>query len=359
MGKSILIITLGVSLIISFIILKLNTNSTYGVESTMNKFDQTHARLIANSGIEIFLEKLKFNRSLMNSYSPNNILFDGTYDIWISGPDELVRVKSEATFLGVKHTSIAEALADRIPFHPGPSALYLSSGAVAGLKNNASIGGSIEINGNNHNINGNLITPIVNPTPAIGVDGPTQKAEVISEIRKQALDQILGLGYDPTTDPITPSVDTVKNEVDWSAYAIELVENRDRYIGGQSQLNEILDKKKPWGDVTNPEVTFIEGDLQINSKYTARGAGILVVKGNLDITGGFEFKGLVIAFQNTNINLQLTGTALILGSLVVAGSSIGIDVSSGNIKILYSSEALEFVDDLIETKRFEILSWWE
>jgi hypothetical protein len=55
----------------------------------------------------------------------------------------------------------------------------------------------------------------------------------------------------------------------------------------------------------------------------------------------------------------LTGTALILGSLVVAGSSIGIDVSSGNIKILYSSEALDFVDDLIETKRFEILSWWE
>ena len=58
MGKSILIITLGVSFIIGFIILKLNTNATYGVETTVNKFDQTHARLIANSGIEIFLEKL-------------------------------------------------------------------------------------------------------------------------------------------------------------------------------------------------------------------------------------------------------------------------------------------------------------
>ena len=64
MGKSILIITLGVSLIIGFIILKLNTNATSGVESTMNKFDQTHARLIANSGIEIYLEKLKFDQNL-------------------------------------------------------------------------------------------------------------------------------------------------------------------------------------------------------------------------------------------------------------------------------------------------------
>ena len=58
MGKSILIITLGVSLIIGFIILKLNTNATQGVEATANKFDKTHARLIANSGIEIYLEKL-------------------------------------------------------------------------------------------------------------------------------------------------------------------------------------------------------------------------------------------------------------------------------------------------------------
>ena len=31
----------------------------------------------------------------------------------ISGPDELVRVRSTATFHGVKHTSIAEARADR------------------------------------------------------------------------------------------------------------------------------------------------------------------------------------------------------------------------------------------------------
>ena len=52
----------------------------------------------------------------MNSNFSNKILFNGTYDITISGPDELVKVTSTATFMGVNHTSIAEARADRMPF---------------------------------------------------------------------------------------------------------------------------------------------------------------------------------------------------------------------------------------------------
>ena len=58
MGKGVLIIALGMSVIISFFILKLNSNSKENLSTTVNMFEQTQARLIANSGVEIYLEKL-------------------------------------------------------------------------------------------------------------------------------------------------------------------------------------------------------------------------------------------------------------------------------------------------------------
>lgn len=53
MGKSSLIIVLGMSVIIAFFILKLNANSKENLSTTMNMYEQTQARLIANSGVEM------------------------------------------------------------------------------------------------------------------------------------------------------------------------------------------------------------------------------------------------------------------------------------------------------------------
>ncbi|MCU0415152.1 MAG: hypothetical protein MUE91_12265, partial [Ignavibacteriaceae bacterium] len=83
------------------------------------------------------------------------------------------------------------------------------------------------------------------------------------------------------------------------------------------------------------------------------------VNGSLEINGGFDYKGLVIAYKNTSIDIKLNGNAQILGSLVVAGTQINVDVSSGNFSALYSTEALNLIEALLVTKRFSILSWWE
>ena len=84
--------------------------------------------------------------------------------------------------MSVQHTTVVEAAADKVPLHPGPGAMYLSSGTVAGLKKNA-INGSIEINGNDHDINGNLNGGGL--VPGIAVDGETQKSAVIDMITKK------------------------------------------------------------------------------------------------------------------------------------------------------------------------------
>jgi hypothetical protein len=182
MGKGLIIIVLGMSVIISYFTIKLNSNSKENLSTTVDMFEQTQARLIANSGVEVYLEKLKHDRTMLNSSFPNNSMFGGTYDIDISGPESLVKVTSTATFMGVQHTTVVEAAADKVPLHPAPGAMYLSAGTVAGLKKNA-IGGSMEINGNDHDINGNLIGgPAV---PGIAVDGTTQQTSVLDMIAKK------------------------------------------------------------------------------------------------------------------------------------------------------------------------------
>jgi hypothetical protein len=345
MGKSILIIVLGMSVIVGFIMLKLNANSKENLSTTVNMFEQTQARLIANSGVEIYLEKLKHDRSMMNSSFPNNNLLGGSYNINISGPDSLVKVISAATFMGVQHTTIVEAAADKVPFHPGPGAMYLSAGTVAGLKKNA-IGGSMEINGNDHDINGNLTGS--GSVPGIAVDGTTQQTSILDMIAKNAIDQVLGAGG-------TPSVGVVGNTIDWAEYAQLLADNPDILIDTQDKIKTTNE----WGTLSQPKVTFVNGDIQINNSQAASGCGILVVNGNLTINGGFDFTGMVIAFKDASIDIKLNGNGSIIGSLVVAGNQINVEVASGNFETLYSTEALNLIQSLLATKRFTILSWWE
>jgi hypothetical protein len=354
MGRSILILVFGLSLIISLIILKINTNATSGVESTINKFDQTHARLIANSGIEIYLEKLKWNRSLMNSTHFGNALFNGTYDIWISGPDELVRVKSTATFMGVKHTSIAEARADRIGFNPGRSALHLSSSSVQGLKKKP-LNGNLIIDGHDHYSNSPYDTiPSAPPMPGIGVTDSSLISEVVNLIQKTKTftGHVTGSGSEP-------SVDVVADTVDWGAYADTLLSGLiNKPITKSTKKKDI----NP-GTLSDPQLNFIhvaDGDVyDVNNNFGSSGCGILIVDGSVTFSGGFTFIGLVIAYQKAEITIGGAGNATIVGSFVGAGSQINLTVTGGTLNILYSSPALSLVENLILTKRFEILSWWE
>lgn len=357
MGKSILIIVFGISLIIGFVILKLNTNATYGVESTMNKFDQTHARLIANSGIEIYLEKLKFdvNRAMLNRWFLNNSLFNGTYDIWISNPkgiDSIITVKAISRFMSdTSHISIAEVQADKIEFKPAKAALYLASQTIGSTKNNpkTTITGNITIDGHDHNHSApydSIIGHVL--VPGIGVDGVDQKNSVLTMLKDNSSAIVDGFGG-------VPSVHVVPSDtVEWDEYALELANNPDISI----PLPPKSKKLDNWGTAANPLVTFVDGDITIGADDVKSGSGILVVNGSLTVTSNFTFVGLVISFKETLI-LGGSGTVTIVGSLVGAGNEIKLTNNLGNFNILYSSSALSLVQNLIRTKRFKIISWWE
>ncbi|HCY74970.1 MAG TPA: hypothetical protein DHV28_03545 [Ignavibacteriales bacterium] len=346
MGKSILLITLGISVIISLFILKLNANSKEGLDVSVNMFEQTQARLIANSGVEIFLEKLKADKSMLDDTFPDNSLLGGEYDISIQGPDTMIKVTSIARFQDATHKTIVYAKADKIPMIPGPGAMYLNASTVSSFKNSG-IGGSVLIDGRNHDIDGIFLNDGIN-SPGIAVSGDTQRDEVIDMIKSNAIDQVIGTGT-------TPNVITINNETDWNAYALQLVENPDIIIDTQDKIQTMNN----WGTVSDPKVTFVNGDISINNSVTANGCGILVVNGNLSINGDFTYKGLIIAYKETTIEIKLSGTGKIIGGLVVAGQKIVIEVASGNFSTLYSLPTMNHVASLLKTNRFQIVSWWE
>jgi len=346
MGKSILLITLGISVIISLFILKLNANSKEGLSVSVNMFEQNQVRLIANSGVEVYLEKLKADKSLLDKTFTNNSLFGGEYDVSIEGPDTLVKVTSIAQFQDATHKTIVFAKADKIPFIPGPGAMYLTASTISSFKKTG-IGGSVLIDGNNHDINGNLKGDGV-VTPGIAVDGDTQRDQVKDIIAKNAIDQVLGTGG-------MPSVVTISNTIDWNSYALQLVENPDIIIDTQDKIKTMNN----WGTVSDPKVTFVNGDISINNSETAEGCGILVVNGNLSVNGNFTYRGLIIAYKETTIEIKLNGNGKIYGGIVVAGKSIVIEVASGNFSTKYSLDAMNLVASLLKTNRFKIVSWWE
>ena len=262
--------------------------------------------------MEIYLEKLKADKNLIDKTFTNNNLFGGTYDVSIQGPDTMIKVTSLATFQDVTHKTIVFAKADKIPFIPGPGAMYLTANTISSFKKTG-IGGSVLIDGNNHALNGNLLGDGI-VTPGIAVDGDVQRDEVKNIIKANAIDQVLGTGG-------LPSVVTISNTTDWNAYALQLVENPDIIIDTQTKIQ----KMNNWGTISDPKVTFVNGDIALNNSETAEGCGILVVNGNLSINGNFTYRGLIIAYKETNIEIKLNGNGKIYGGMVVAGQSIVIE----------------------------------
>ncbi len=338
MGKSSLIIVMGMSVIIAFFILKLNANSKENLSTTMNMFEQTQARLIANSGVEIYLEKLKADLSMRGKTFNGNNLFNGTYNVHISTGDT-VTVTSTATFMGVTHKSVVEAAADKLPFFAAPGAMYIASDAVDDVK----INGNITVSGYNHSMDGEKLDD-GNDMPGIAVDYDDAINTIKSSIKGSA--DIDGLGG-------TPSVHTVTTEVDWGKYSLDVESNPDIIINSSTDLSKITNL----GTVASPKTTFVNGDIHFNSNL--EGCGILVVNGNLKINGNFTYRGLIIAYKDSEITTMLNGNGKVYGAMIVAGTSANLEISNGNFDLLYSEAALNHVSGNMKARRFKILSWWE
>ncbi len=335
MGKGFLIIVFGVAVTLSILIMNLNANVHQELDETLNFFNNTQARLISNSGIEIYLEKMRRDKEMRGTFT-NNFLLQGKYDISIYGPDSFMNIKSVAIYDEVEHTSLVTARRRPMKIPTINSALYISAVTMSLLLN-----GNVDVNGNDHNMNGS--PGAAAPLPGIGVDTPADSSFVINNVKPKISKTIEGYGG-------SPSVYTVNNTINWQEITEDFISSADTVLPTGTYSNG-----SQFGTAANPIITYCNGNVDFTD---ATGYGVMIVNGNLNLSGNFKFYGIVIVYGTSKIRTQTIGNNSIYGATILVGQTVEIS-SLGNAQFYYSKQAIDNAKLNLKSSKFEIMSWWE
>lgn len=336
MGKGILIVVIGFSIITSFFMLSLNANSKKGLQTTIDHFEETQARLIANSAVEIYLEKMRQNKTLQGTFNNVNLM-DGKYDINISGPDSQLIITSTGYFGSTSHQSIVCAIREPVDLPPALGALYIVSD-VLGLKLN----GNLIIGGNDTNLDGSAGPE--SSLPGVTLDDDSDSTYFFDNIKPQIANDIEGLGG-------SPSIYSTPDTTDWEEVTMNLIFAADITVSSGTYSSGMH-----FGTPTDPKITFMNGEIHLSG--SCDGDGIMVINGNLTMSGQFTYRGIIIVYNQSSIECQITGNGGIYGTTILVGSEVDLH-ATGNAAFYYSSEAISNAQFYLKSSRFKIMSWWE
>jgi hypothetical protein len=348
MGKSSLILALGMAGIIAFFILRLNANSKENVSTTVDMFEKTQARLIANTGVEVYLEKLYNDPTLLNTTSSWQNLFHGTYNVQLQGTLPNVRVISTAKFEDIQHISIADALLEPLQFPDLAAGIYISSNAVS----LATELGDMQVNGLDHDVDGNIKGDGKPAVWGIGVDNGIDQTSVLANLLKPK--NVYGL-IDPATGDVGESSVGVTNMgIDWAKIYQYLANNADSTIisnpsGGST-----------FGTLNNPIITLVNAAANNNGSITLNnmsGSGIMIVNGNVKFTGKNNYKGIILCYKNSELTFESTGTNNVLGGIIAAGTVKFKLIGTMNVD--YSKDVIDAVRYNLKADGFKIIAWYE
>jgi len=216
------------------------------------------------------------------------------------------------------------------------------------------------VNGNDTNLNNS--TGPQSPVPAIATTSDATTAEISPAY------PALFTGMGPTPSIMT----TPKIDVNTIASQFMSLPHVTYPWGssGSNQPNEVSNVPEgAMGTLTSPQITVITGNVHFSglppgnpnceplgsADCTGKnfGAGVLIVQGDLVLTGNFTFAGLVIVLGGTvsaNPHVRMDGNAYIHGMLMLKESTV-VDAPSyrelnlgGHSKVKYSSQAIQMVN---------------
>ncbi len=335
MGKGILILVVGVAGLISLLIVNLNANTNRSLDTTLDMYKTTQARLISNSGIEVYLEKMRRDKDLTGPFE-NNELLGGSYNLYISGPDSDLTIRSVGYYEDKIHTSIVNAKREPVKMPGVGAALYVSSHTVS-----LNLNGNVDVDGNDHEMNGAPGTETA--LPGVGVDDAADSVYVIDNVKPKISKTIKGEGG-------VPSVQTIPDTTDWLGLTEDFIFSADTILttGTYSSGSE-------FGTADCPIITYCNGSVDFTD---ATGYGIMIINGDINLSGNFNYYGVVIVYGQSTIRCQAIGNNSIYGGTILVGDNVSI-ASQGNAEFYYSWKAIQLGQLKLKSSRFEILSWLE
>lgn len=118
-----------------------------------------------------------------------------------------------------------------------------------------------------------------------------------------------------------------------------------------------------FGTLAAPQITYFDDSLKLNGNST--GFGVLIVDGDLDISGSLDFNGVILigacstcACPTCPGGLVGTGSATIYGAMVVGNAVNATANFTGSADIYYSCAAIDLANGIINLN-FETVAWKE
>ncbi len=333
MGNKILIISMASLALMISIVLMMKGESTKISNQFVESFNLTQAQYIANSGLNITLNKLRLNKNLRGNF-PNNQLLGGVYDVSISGTD-VVKITVNSNYMNKRGNAGVTTIWDNITLPPINFGMGISSSNI-----NISLQGNILISGIDRNPDGTLGTaPAVS---GITVEDIEDSVRVMSQIPENVRHKITGAGPTPSVS-INPNSQNYTEIINQFIQSADIVLSSGTYTSGTTL-----------GSPENPKITFVSGNARFAGN--ASGAGVLIVYGNMSCAGNFNYQGLVIVYGNAQISVTATGNTSIYGGMLVIGPNVDI-TATGSAIINYSSSTINNIQQKLKSSKFIVSNW--
>jgi len=345
MGKTALILVLGLSVSLQFLKNSMYQKPLEAVETVGNYYSKTTSKNIAHSAMNDYLNKLYQNKNLRGTFPERNKYLEGSVDtVRINSTSttttngDTIAVNVVAHYEGQNSSIEVTLLGSSLEIPPITAAM-----AYSGPNPQLSLMGTPVIDGRNHDRNGNL-SASCDDLPGIAVATDTDSSDMVdNQIKKKYKNKVIGLGSNPsvhvreTTDPSTFS-DVLISAADFTLPA-----------GVYSSVQ--------YGTDTNPVVVYGQGNLKFSGNVT--GYGILLVDGKLTTAGNFHWYGVVYVIGPQPKIFTKVGTARIIGGVVFGGSNKQAEMK-GTSDIWYSCETIKHIQDNTGSLlTFNMLSWYE
>ncbi len=342
MGKVTIIMVLGLSIAFGIISWSLNRSNTEAIEATTGYVKYSTARNIARSAINLKLRSIDDNKPLGQTLSGS--MMGGTYRVdSIFASNDSIGFRSVATVSDTIYR--IRTMMQRTP-KPFPNITAACGINVDSVKFDTD--GKPVINGNNHDINGNLISPpvVTNNLPGVETKSKFDSATVKNVSPKPAI--IYG---SPTAIGVNPGM----------ANPADFIEEYKASADTIMTTDIAKEKNVTWGTPTNPVIVYIRADP--GKTVTIAGNllvyGVLVIEGSVKVSGNVTLRGLLIPYSNSKIEVDLVGTAQIIGAMLMGGAK-GSDLElKGTSDIKYSKAALQQAQMIGKLLFYRVLTWYE
>lgn len=350
MGKAALMLVLGLSLAFAVIGQNLHKTGSMTAEFQTGYLKYASARNLARTAVHARLRTIESGGAQKGRLDGS--FNRGTYYTVVDslGPDSL-RMIAWSRYEDSVYTMRLTLQSYPKPF-PGVSAAI---GIRATPVSFSMSGSGVEVNGNNHNEDGSAIVASGH-VPGVATLNKTDSTTVYNEgLDNKGVQRIKGSPSAVTVNPNTPNPADFMDEY---REAADSIYNQTNISGNRN-----------FGSPTRPSIIFCESLADTNYKVkfagNVTGYGILAIRGNLEISGTFNWYGLVIVFGEANtVTFGGTGTPSIVGGLIVArkgdgAASLTLKGSGNQGKVLYSSAALERAKKVPKLTYYRVVDWYE